>query len=140
LCDAATGTEVRTLGPHGSAVTGVAFQQDGQILATAGQDDTFRLWALASGAAVARFGESGRDEDRSNGADPPGDQPAPANVTRLAFSPDGRRLAAANPRRPLEIWDVAAGRVALVLDWDGEGVSSAAWSADGRRLAATFGK
>jgi WD40 repeat protein len=140
LCDAASGNEVRTVGSHGSAVTGVAFQRDGQILATAGQDGTFGLWALATGTPVAVFGESGRDEDRSNDADPPGDRQVAANVTRLAFSPDGRRLAAANPRRPLEIWDVATGRVALVLDWDGEGVSSAAWSADGQRLAATFGK
>jgi tetratricopeptide (TPR) repeat protein len=118
----------------------VAFHPEGQLLATAGQDGTFCLWAIASGAAIAQFGEAGRDENQVTEPDRKRDRPAAATITRLAFSPDGRRLAAANPQRPLEIWDVAAGRVALVLDWDGEGVSSAAWSADGQRLAATFGK
>jgi WD40 repeat protein/tRNA A-37 threonylcarbamoyl transferase component Bud32 len=137
LLNSATGEEHRLLGPHGCAVTGVAFDPGGTMLASAGQDGTFCLWAIASGEMLARFGEPGQQDlpEQAHAK-----LPRAANVTRIAFSPDGRRLAAANPARPLEIWDVAAGRVAIVLDWDAEGTSSVAWSPDHNRLAAAFGK
>jgi len=118
----------------------VAFHPGGEQMVTAGNDGTYCVWTVASGQPTAHFGApvptrdpDGSDLDPVVGAVPP-------LVTRLAFSPDGRRLAAANPRRPLEIWDVSAGRVALILDWGGEGVGSVAWSADGRRIAAAQGR
>jgi WD40 repeat protein len=140
LCDAATGREIRTLGPHGSRVTGVSFHPWDSRLASAGEDGTFCIWDITSGKVVKRFNQSERKED-------PLAKPNPSlnrkpNIIRIAYSPDGRRLAAANPRWPLEIWDVEAGRVALILALDQEanmGCSSAAWSADGRRLAGAFG-
>jgi WD40 repeat protein len=142
LCDAATGRQVRTLGPHGegSAVTGVSFHPKDDLLATAGEDGTFCIWNFTSGKVVNQFRPSAQKEDLA--ADPNPRLDRKTNIIRIAFSPDGRRLAAANPRWPLEIWDVEAGRVVLILALDqefNEGCSSAAWSADGRRLAAAFG-
>jgi serine/threonine protein kinase/WD40 repeat protein len=66
----------------------------------------------------------------------------------LAFSPDGRRLAAAPDRSraasssgsfPVEVWDLAAGAAPepLHLDGHGSGVVAIAFSPDGRRLATT---
>jgi tetratricopeptide (TPR) repeat protein len=140
LCDAATGRDIRTLGPHGSAVTGVSFHPKDNRLASAGEDGTFCIWDITSGKVVKRFNQSERKENPL--AEPNPNVNRKTNIIRIAFSPDGRRLAAANPRWPLEIWDVEAGRVALILALDqepNEGCSSAAWSADGRRLAAAFG-
>jgi tetratricopeptide (TPR) repeat protein len=137
VCDAATGEETRVLGSHGSAVTGVAFHPEGQRVASAGRDDTFCIWDLDSGKVVARFGAPRREEDRRADANPKRDRPG--DVTRIVYSPDGRRLAAANPRQPLEIWDPDTKRVVLIIDWESEGFTSAAWSADGERLAAAFG-
>jgi WD40 repeat protein/serine/threonine protein kinase len=140
VLDGATGAGVLTLPSDGSAAAGVAFHPGGESLAAVGRDGTFRIWSLETRQVVKRFGESGRD--RSSPSDPaqvPDDRAA-SGATRLSFSPDGRRLAAANPGRPLEIWDVSSGRIAIILDWDAEGASSAAWSADGSRLAAAFGK
>jgi WD40 repeat protein/serine/threonine protein kinase len=138
LVDAATGNDERALGPQGTAITGVAFHPNGQLIAAAGDDGNFCLWNITTKLVVARFSESGQQEA---GATEPNDiKPKSARVTRLSFSPDGRRLAAANPHRPLEIWDVAACRVALIMDFDAEGASSAAWSADGKKLAVALGK
>ena len=137
LCDAATGRAVRTLGPHGCAVTGVSFHPQDQRLATAGEDGSFCIWDVPSGKLVKQFSQPGWKRD------PVAEPNAKANIVRITYSPDGRRLAAANPRWPLEIWDVEAGRVTLILAPDrpiNDGCSSAAWSADGARLAAAFGE
>jgi tetratricopeptide (TPR) repeat protein len=140
LCDAATGREVRTLGLHGSAVTGVSFHSRDNHLATAGEDGTFCIWDITSGKMVDRFDQSGRKA--SSFAEPSLKSNRKPGVTRITYSPDGSRLAAANPQWPLEIWDVKAARVVLTLALDrerNEGCSSAAWSADGKQLAAAFG-
>jgi WD40 repeat protein/serine/threonine protein kinase len=140
LCDAATGREVRTLGPHGSAVTGVSFHPKDHRLATAGEDGTFCTWDITSGKMVDQFDQSGRKA--GSFAEPSPKSNRKAGVTRITFSPDGSRLAAANPQRPLDIWDVKSARVVLTLALDRErndGCSSAAWSADGKQLAAAFG-
>jgi WD40 repeat protein len=140
LCDAATGIEVGTLGPHGGRVTGLAFHPNGELLATAGQDRSFCLWRISTGREVTRFRETDREGGPMQSDNVHSGHPQATSVTRLAFSPDGRRLAVSNSRRPMEIWDVASGRVVLVLDWDAEGASSAAWSVDGNRLAVACGK
>jgi WD40 repeat protein len=133
-CDAATGRDLDQLGPHAKAVTGVSFHPNGRHIASVDRDGTFRVWDLGSREEVTRFGKSRPDEEPTPGQ--------PANVTRIAYSPDGRRLAVANPRRPLELWDVETGQIAMILALDRdsqEGCSSATWSADGKRLAAAFG-
>src|SRR5438105_436168 len=40
---------------HGANVTFVAFGSDGNTLITAGQDDTIRLWDMATGKEIRRF-------------------------------------------------------------------------------------
>src|SRR5262249_3400834 len=104
IWDSLTGREEIVLGPQGSAVTGVAFHPRGGLLASVSQDGTFWVWDIASGRLTSRFGETRAREygplesetDISTLSQP---------ATRLVYSPDGRRLAAANPRWPLEIWD-----------------------------------
>jgi serine/threonine protein kinase/WD40 repeat protein len=55
-------------------------------------------------------------------------------VWALAFSPDGRRLAAVDQAGGVRVWDVGDGR--LVAAWEGpQGVFQLAFSPDGTRLA-----
>jgi WD40 repeat protein len=79
--------------------------------------------------------------------DPPARAPAPfdirlrcvlpsqkGKITRIAWSPDGRLLAAPADNRALRIWDVE--KQVLFLDREGHSnsVVSAAWSPDGRMI------
>jgi len=59
----------------------------------------------------------------------------PEGVARIAFSPDGKRLASASDDQSVKVWDPASGKEALTLRGHSAGVSSLAFSEDGNRLA-----
>jgi tetratricopeptide (TPR) repeat protein len=122
--DVALGGPVTLLRCSGGPVTAVAFRPDGQVLATAAASGPKRrpvvtLWDLASGRAIRTF-ESG------------------APVEALAFSSNGRRLAAGGGRKGapgwVTAWDAETGAVLGTLDRVGL-VTSLAFRPDGTRLA-----
>jgi RNA polymerase sigma factor (sigma-70 family) len=89
LWDVATG-QVRRLPPQTHRVWGAAFSPDGKTLATAHQE-TFHLWDLATGKALARF------EGKS------------CYTIGLTFSGDGKTLAT-HGDNTIRLWDVATGK------------------------------
>src|SRR5262249_43691940 len=56
-------------------------------------------------------------------------------IRGLAFSPDGRTLAANFDQNTIRLWDVAAGQVRLTLTGHTEKINRLAFSPDGRMLA-----
>jgi RNA polymerase sigma factor (sigma-70 family) len=99
----------------------VVFSPDGKRLASAGEDKVIHLWDVTSGREVRQWAAN------------------PA-IYRLAFSPDGTRLAmGAGAGTPtIRVWDVATGdEVPLIRQDDRSGVTSLEFSLDGRMLAAS---
>jgi WD40 repeat protein len=160
--DGAAGHPVATLEGHAGGVLAVAWSPDGKLLATASDDWSVRVWDVADGDCVGEHFHHGAwvralawspngslasgDEagsillwDAPDGLPRPSDAalPTPSGpVWSLAWSPDGRTLAAIRGRFVGLIWEGAG------IDWpklpfnDTQG--GLAWAPRGRKLAAAF--
>jgi WD40 repeat protein/serine/threonine protein kinase len=116
IWDATTGRQIKTLSGHTADVVGVAFhpKSPSPLLASAGADQTVMLWDTTTWQATRIL-------------------PSRAAVNRMAFSPDGNRLAGACQDRTIRVWNLDTGREILTLRGYCLGV---AFHPDGRRLAA----
>ena len=151
---------VTTLRGHTDTVNAVAFSPNGELLATGGDDWTFRLWNVSRGQNIATL-EHNVDRTRWQVKDiafsPDGQRLATAGrhvklwevtnqteiatlqhngyVWALAFSPNGQLLAAGDGEGTVKIWDVQQRQAIARLAGDTTAVYSVTFSPDGRTLA-----
>lgn len=123
LSKAAPNSELPAIAPQVpvvSPVVSVKFSPDGSVLSVGGYQKV-RLLDTHSGKVLAELAGQA-DEVRS-----------------MAFSPDGRKLAAAGgePQREgeIKIWDLASFRLITTLKGHKDCVYSVAWSPDGKLIA-----
>jgi WD40 repeat protein len=120
----ASGQLLQALRGHSSAVETLEFSSDGGLLASGSADTTIRLWNASTWKEERTLPrQSAQAWDR---------------VNDLAFSPDGRWLAAAT-FETLVLWDLRGGIAPRRLRGPGQGFQSVAFSADSKRLAAGAG-
>jgi WD40 repeat protein len=112
--DVVTGRQVHLLKGHDSQVETVAFRNDGKTVASGSLDEkaTVHLWDVARGKEWKQF---------------------PGAVTALAFSPDGKTLAAGG--NTIAFWNVESGKNLLPLPGPVNPLSGAVFSPDGTTVA-----
>lgn len=110
----------------------VAFSPDGRVV-SAGRDGSVKIRDPATGQVILE--RPGTGEERVSWVF--GDASGVAR-TRVAFSPDGRRIASthtADPKYRITIWDARSGEDILTLRGHTGPVDCIAFSRDGRKIA-----
>lgn len=88
-----------TLGGHQSPITTVAVSKDGQVLLSAGEDDSVRMWNVAKGQGV-----SIKLPDEALGL--PALTNPDGSVHAAALAPGGKRCALAGAAGAIRVWDL----------------------------------
>jgi WD40 repeat protein len=151
----AQGPRLETQTGHRKAIKSVAFNPQGNILATGSEDGTVKLWDVASAREIETL-SSGYGAVESIAFSPDGDTLAicsedshgvflmnivngkrrilKGSVSEIAYAPDGRLLAGAS-NRTIYLWDTTMERKIRQLDGHEESIKSLSFAGSGTQLA-----
>jgi WD40 repeat protein len=105
-----------TLGGYANWVNSVSFSPNGKLLATAGGDNTVKLWNTTTGKEIKTL------TGHTN------------SVNAVSFSPNGKLLATAGGDNTVKLWDTTTGKAIKTLSRHTNSVTSVSFSPDGKLL------
>jgi WD40 repeat protein len=97
--DMETGERIATQPAHNDDITAIAYHRQGNLLASASQDGTVKVWQLQNNQLSLRQTLSGHA----------------GWVTAVAISPDGRRIISGSSDKTIKIWDATTGGLQQTL-------------------------
>ena len=115
LWDARTGRRVASLRGHAVGVFDAQFSPDNRTLATAGRDQSAKLWDAKDGALRLSL-------------------PHPGEVTAVAFDAAGKRIATSGSDPRIRVWQSDKGRMLASMEGHLDLVDELAFSPDGEVL------
>ncbi|MBY0528318.1 MAG: sigma-70 family RNA polymerase sigma factor [Gemmataceae bacterium] len=141
IWDVGTGKEVRQLKGNAGDMASFTFSPDSRSVATENADQTVSVWEVLTAHERCRLGKPPEvAQPRGMGmmsvvvAGFPGSGVQGAS-TAVAFSPDGRVLAARSSDASVRLWEIATGKEIGSFKGHQGHIGSLAFAADGRTLA-----
>ena len=136
LCDPRKGEELASWIVHSGSSSGaplcVAFAPDGKLLATGSQDGLVRLWDVGTHQQLREMALPLKEPAGGASEFQP---PYRSHVDSVAFSPDGKRLAAGSSDKLVRLWEVATGKEVATLEGHKESIVWVEFAPDGKTVA-----
>jgi len=124
--DADTGSNPIIYRGHADYVFAVAWSPDGKLIASGGRDKTVQVWPVSQGVQVVDPATEGNIFIYRGHT---------INVSAVAWSPDGKRIASGAWDNTVQVWQPTPESNTLTYKGHLGFVNTLAWSPDGKRIA-----